>query len=301
MIIYILLFVIIISLLKKNNNEKFDDLREIKSEDYSFKDKIINQESIYDQTNISNIDIGYDKNTIYDKLVDIFTDKEQNINQCVYDKKPDHIRELETVFRLISVPHIVFNRASRTVSKECYKKDTNNKLLPIAQSVIDILNEKLNKTCIITSITNIEKLKTEEQTQISFIAQMNYPMINKTNQPLFKNISVHIIIIKKELLQDDIFAPNRYDTSKFVIKSMKLIDINNTKGTFKPKKYDNNHLNYNDLLKQNCNNVITSDEYVNKEMIRNRKKHEHEMDFRNIIIEDDNYLNNYMIPEKICN
>ena len=39
---------------------------------------------------------------------------------------------------------------------------------------------------------------------------------------------------------------------------------------------------------------------VDNVMINTRKRHEHEMDFRNIIIEDDNYLNDYMKPDKYC-
>jgi len=45
---------------------------------------------------------------------------------------------------------------------------------------------------------------------------------------------------------------------------------------------------------------ITSNEYIEDVMIQNIKKHDAEVDFRNINLEDDNYLNNYMHPETNC-
>ena len=168
-----------------------------------------------------------------------------------------------------------------------------------ASSISDVFNEKLNKTCIITDLQNIEILETEEQKQYTFNAFLNYRTQDKENYPTIKNIQVNIVAIRRRLLKDDIFAPNRYDTTKFVIKEMRLIDSVKTPHVVETvNKYEQDYYSFKKLMTEPGD--FTNDDDIDNEMIRNRKKHEHEMDFRNIIIEDDNYLNDYMVPEKVC-
>lgn len=268
----------------------------------------IQMSSIY-----NNIDTSlYPKDTSYDKLVDIFTTQENKYYNCDQadnigrfgktDGKGDMLenwqRELNMVFRLISVPLYVFNRESIPVTRYFTETDKDNTLAPLAQSVVDVLNEKLNKTTIITDIRNIEVLTTEDQKQYTFILFLNYPTINKENYPVFKNIKVKVVLIRRRLIKDDIFAPNRYDTTKFAIKKMRLVDSKNIATIPKIKKGEENYYSFKKLMTES--GKFTNSKYIDDEMIRNRKKHEHEMDFRNIIIEDDNYLNDYMVPEKYC-
>ena len=241
----------------------------------------------------------YQKDTIYDKLVDIFTKKENQYNDCTNNAElEDWQREINMTFKLITTHNIIFNRDSIPVIRYFQEIDKDNTLLPIAQSAIDIFNEKANKTSIITDIKNIETLETEDQIQYTFDLFLNYPTIDKNNVPIFKNIRVKVILIKRRLIQDDIFAPNRYDTTKFLIKHMELINHKEIDTKPEIKKGEKDYYSFKKLMTET--GEFTDDKYIDKEMIRNRKKHEHEMDFRNIIIEDDNYLNNYMNPDKLC-
>jgi hypothetical protein len=257
---------------------------------------------IYDRLAVN---ASYDTDTIYDKLINVFSKQENEYYNCENADKEDqedYIRELNMVFRLIAVPTIVFNRGSLPISKDSYKKDVNNKLLPIAQSAIDVFNEKLNKTCIITDLRDITVLTTEEEKQYTFNVYLNFPTINQENHPIFKNLKIKMVLVRRRLIKDDIFTPNRYDTTKFVIKEMKLLNaanINSQDKELNPiNKYDENYYSYDTLLREDGQYMTEQD--IEKEMLRNRKKHEHEMDFRNITIEDDNYLNDYMIPHKAC-
>lgn len=248
----------------------------------------------------------YPKDTVYDKLVDIFTKKKNKYHGCsdlpgmeAYDEKmEDWERDIKMTFKLISIPLYIFNRESLPSTRYYQETDKDNTLLPLAQAATDILNEKANKTSIITDIRNIEVLTTEDQKQYTFDLYLNYPTVGKDNMPIFKNIKVKTILLRRRLLKDDIFAPNRYDSTKFVIKYMELIDSTNINTIPKIKKNEQDYYSFNKLMTESGD--FTSDQYIDEEMIRNRKKHEHEMDFRNITIEDDNYLNDYMIPEKNC-
>lgn len=242
----------------------------------------------------------YPTNTIYDKLVDIFTQKENKYYQCPTDKKnlEDWERDLNMTLKLIQVPLIVFNRESIPTTRHFQKTDTDNTMLPLAQSAIDILNEKANKTSQITDIQDIEVLTTEEQKQYTFNVFINYPTVDNRNYPVFKNLKLKVVLVRRRLIKDDIFAPNAYDSTKFVIKSMVLIDSKDIETIPNINKGDYDYYSFKNLMTNP--GEILSDEYIDKEMLRNRRKHEHEMDFRNIIIEDDNYLNDYMVPEKNC-
>jgi hypothetical protein len=201
-------------------------------------------------------------------------------------------------FKLVATPNMIFNRESIPVTRYFQEMDEDNTLLPLAQSAVDILNEKSNKTSVITDIKDIEVLTTEDQKQYTFYLFLNYPTINDKNVPVFKNIQVKVVLIRRRLLKDDIFAPNRYDTTKFVVKSMELVDHVDVETVPKIKKGDKNYYSFRKLMTET--GEFTDDKYIDKEMIKNRRKHEHEMDFRNIIIEDDNYLNDYMNPNKLC-
>lgn len=249
----------------------------------------------------------YQKDTIYDKLVDIFTTKEDQYQNCAKsDPMPnvrnteleDWERDIKMTFKLVSVPNMIFNRESIPVTRHFQKTDEDNTLLPLAQSAVDILNEKSNKTSIITDIKDIEVLTTEDQKQYTFYLFLNYPTVNDYNVPVFKNIKVKVVLVRRRLLKDDIFAPNRYDTTKFVVKSMELLNYTNVDTIPQIKKGENDYYSFKKLMTET--GEFTDDKYIDKEMIRNRIKHEHEMDFRNIIIEDDNYLNDYMNPNKLC-
>lgn len=254
--------------------------------------------SIYENPLVNN---SYDTDTIYDKLVDVFSKQENkfyNCEQAYVETQENYIKELNMVFKLVAVPLIVFNREVKPVTRDFLKTDENNKLLPIAQSAIDVFNEKLNKTCIITDIQDIEILTSEEQKQFTFFIYINYPTVNKDNYPIIKNLKIKMVLIRRRLIKDDIFAPNKYDTSKFVIKEMKLIDSTNIKNNFKIQDTFDKYYDYDQLMRET--GEFTNENLIDTEMLRNRKKHEHEMDFRNIMIEDDNYLNDYMIPHKAC-
>lgn len=254
--------------------------------------------SIYENPLVNN---SYDTDTIYDKLVDVFSKQENkfyNCEQAYVETQENYIKELNMVFKLVTVPLIVFNREVKPVTRDFLKTDENNKLLPIAQSAIDVFNEKLNKTCIITDIQDIEILTSEEQKQFTFFIYINYPTVNKDNYPIIKNLKIKMVLIRRRLIKDDIFAPNKYDTSKFVIKEMKLIDSTNIKNNFKIQDTLDKYYDYDQLMRET--GEFTNENLIDSEMLRNRKKHEHEMDFRNIMIEDDNYLNDYMIPHKAC-
>ena len=127
----------------------------------------------------------YQKDTIYDKLVDIFTKKENQYNDCTNNAElEDWQREINMTFKLITTHNIIFNRDSIPVIRYFQEIDKDNTLLPIAQSAIDIFNEKANKTSIITDIKNIETLETEDQIQYTFDLFLNYPTIDKNNVPL---------------------------------------------------------------------------------------------------------------------
>ena len=114
----------------------------------------------------NNIDTNmYDKNTSYDKLVALF-------NKPIEEKKCDiktnniqemkDIKDLKKILKLLSTHLYIFNRESLPVTREFYENYKNNgTILQINQSAIDLLNEKINKTCTITDIKNIEILKTE--------------------------------------------------------------------------------------------------------------------------------------------
>ena len=146
----------------------------------------IETDSIYDRLRV---DASYDTDTIYDKLIDVFSKQENEYYNCAQADKEDqedYIRELNMVFRLVAVPLIVFNRSSRPITKDFMKTDVNNKLLPIAQSAIDVFNEKLNKTCIITDLKDILIETTEEEKQYTFTIYLNFPTINKENYPIIK-------------------------------------------------------------------------------------------------------------------
>ena len=256
----------------------------------------INTDNIF-----NNIDTTlYPRDTVYDKLIDIFQNNNSKYTNCpnenkVKDKK--WISELKEHLKLISNNNVLFNRERLSVSISYKDKDSDNTLLPIAQSVVDIINERVNLTSILTDIKDIEYLTTEDQQQNTFNIFINYPIVNKINNPFFKNVQIKVVLVKRRLLQDEIFAPNMYDSTKFQIKSLEIIniiDVDVKTGVDNP----NDYYSFKKLMTEN--GEMTSRDYLNKEMIKTRKKHEHEMDFRNIIIEDDNYLNDYMIPAQIC-
>lgn len=263
----------------------------------------IKLDNIYGETGIDTS--LYQKDTIYDKLVNIFNTKEKQFHDCDqaepnlrFNQLEDWEKNLSMSIKLITTPLIVFNRESLPVVRQFKKIDSDNTLLPIAQSTVDILNEKTNKTSIITDIKDIEILTTEDQIQYTFYLFLNYPTINNKNIPIVKNIKIKVVLVKRRILKDDIFAPNRYDSSKFAITSMKLINYADINTIPKIKKGDHDYYSFKKLMTEK--GEFTDEKYIDDEMIRNRRKHEHEMDFRNIIIEDDNYLNDYMNPDKIC-
>lgn len=285
-IIFFLLFLFIIYNL--NNKETKEQYKKIKND--------INTDNIF-----NNIDTTlYPRDTVYDKLIDIFQNNNSKYTNCpnenkVKDKK--WISELKEHLKLISNNNVLFNREKLPVSISYKDKDSDNSLLPIAQSVVDIINERVNLTSILTDIRDIEYLTTEDQQQNTFNIFINYPVVNKINNPIFKNVQIKVVLVKRRLLQDEIFAPNMYDSTKFQIKSLEIkniIDVDVKTGVDNP----NDYYSFKKLMTEN--GEMTSRDYLNKEMIKTRKKHEHEMDFRNIIIEDDNYLNDYMIPAQIC-
>ena len=285
-IIFFLLFLFIIyNLNKKETKEQY---KKIKND--------INTDNIF-----NNIDTTlYPRDTVYDKLIDIFQNKNLTYNDCPNENKVKDqkwISELKDNLNLISNNNVLFNREKLPVSITYREKDTDNTLLPIAQSVVDIINERVNLTSILTDIKDIEYLTTEDQQQNTFNIFINYPVVNKINNPIFKNVQIKVVLVKRRLLQDEFFAPNMYDSTKFQIKSLEIkniIDVDVKTGVDNPDDY----YSFKKLMTEN--GEMTSRDYLNKEMIKTRKKHEHEMDFRNIIIEDDNYLNDYMIPAQIC-
>lgn len=285
-IIFFLLFLFIIYNL--NNKETKEQYKKIKN--------YINTDNIF-----NNIDTTlYPRDTVYDKLIDIFQNKNLTYNDCPNENKVKDekwISKLKDNLKLISNNNVLFNREKLPVSITYRKKDTDNTLLPIAQSVVDIINERVNLTSILTDIRDIEYLTTEDQQQNTLNIFINYPVVNKINNPIFKNVQIKVVLVKRRLLQDEIFAPNMYDSTKFQIKSLEIInviDVDVKTGVDNP----NDYYSFKKLMTEN--GEMTSKDYINKEMIKTRKKHEYEMDFRNIIIEDDNYLNDYMIPAQIC-
>ena len=284
-IIFFLLFLFIIYNL--NKTETKEQYKKIKND--------IKTENIFNHIDTT----LYPKDTVYDKLIDIFQNNATYTNCPNENKVKDEkwIIELKNNLKLISNKNVLFNREKLPVSITYREKDTDNTLLPLAQSVVDIINERVNLTSILTDIKDIEYLTTEDQQQNTFNIFINYPVVNKINNPIFKNIQIKVILVKKRLLQDEIFAPNMYDSTKFQIKSLEIkniIDVDVKTGVDNPDDY----YSFKKLMTEN--GEMTSRDYLNKEMIKTRKKHEHEMDFRNIIIEDDNYLNDYMIPAQIC-
>ena len=285
-IIFFLLFLFIIYNL--NNKETKEQYKKIKN--------YINTDNIF-----NNIDTTlYPRDTVYDKLIDIFQNNNSKYTNCPNENKVKDqkwISELKEHLKLISNNNVLFNRERLPVSISYKDKDSDNTLLPIAQSVVDIINERVNLTSILTDIRDIEYLTTEDQQQNTFNIFINYPVVNKINNPIFKNVQIKVVLVKRRLLQDEIFAPNMYDSTKFQIKSLEIIniiDVDVKTGVDNP----NDYYSFKKLMTEN--GEMTSRDYLNKEMIKTRKKHEHEMDFRNIIIEDDNYLNDYMIPAQIC-
>jgi len=285
-IIFFLLFLFIIYNL--NNKETKEQYKKIKND--------INTDNIF-----NNIDTTlYPRDTVYDKLIDIFQNNNSKYTNCPNENKVKDqkwIYELKEHLKLISNNNVLFNREKLPVSISYKDKDSDNSLLPIAQSVVDIINERVNLTSILTDIRDIEYLTTEDQQQNTFNIFINYPVVNKINNPIFKNVQIKVVLVKRRLLQDEIFAPNMYDSTKFQIKSLEIIniiDVDVKTGVDNP----NDYYSFKKLMTEN--GEMTSRDYLNKEMIKTRKKHEHEMDFRNIIIEDDNYLNDYMIPAQIC-
>jgi hypothetical protein len=285
-IIFFLLFLFIIYNL--NNKETKEQYKKIKND--------INTDNIF-----NNIDTTlYPRDTVYDKLIDIFQNNNSKYTNCPNENKVKDqkwISELKEHLKLISNNNVLFNRERLSVSISYKDKDSDNSLLPIAQSVVDIINERVNLTSILTDIRDIEYLTTEDQQQNTFNIFINYPVVNKINNPIFKNVQIKVVLVKRRLLQDEIFAPNMYDSTKFQIKSLEIIniiDVDVKTGVDNP----NDYYSFKKLMTEN--GEMTSRDYLNKEMIKTRKKHEHEMDFRNIIIEDDNYLNDYMIPAQIC-
>jgi hypothetical protein len=289
-IIFFLLFIFI--LYKINKITKIQQTKQTEQ----YKKININTDSIYNNINTT----LYPKDTSYDKLIDSFQNKKSNYKNCKNEKNDKNqiwLSELKLNLSLISNKNAIFNRENLPVSITTRDTDTDNTLLPIAQAVVDIINEKVNLTSILTDIKNIEYLTTEDQQQNSFHLYINYPILNKINNPIFKNIQIKVVLIKRRIIQDEIFAPNMYDSTKFQIKSLEYINHNN----INVKTNINNPNNYYSFQKlMTENGEMTNDEYINKEMIKTRKKHEHEMDFRNILIEDNNYLNDYMIPKNIC-
>lgn len=285
-IIFFLLFLFIIYNL--NNKETKEQYKKIKND--------INTDNIF-----NNIDTTlYPRDTVYDKLIDIFQNNNSKYTNCHNENKVKDVKwisELKDNLKLISNNNVLFNREKLPVSISYKDKDSDNSLLPIAQSVVDIINERVNLTSILTDIRDIEYLTTEDQQQNTFNIFINYPVVNKINNPIFKNVQIKVVLVKRRLLQDEIFAPNMYDSTKFQIKSLEIkniIDVDVKTGVDNP----NDYYSFKKLMTEN--GEMTSRDYLNKEMIKTRKKHEHEMDFRNIIIEDDNYLNDYMIPAQIC-
>jgi hypothetical protein len=240
----------------------------------------------------NNIDTNmYDKNTSYDKLVAIFNKPSEN-NNC--DIEIDELKDLKKILKLLSSHLYIFNREVLPVSREFYENYKNNgSILQINQSAIDILNEKINKTCTITDIKNIEILKTENQTQYTSDVYINYHYMDKNNMAKINNLLLKIILIKRNILKDNIFAPNRYDSSKFGIKEISLIDSKNVNN--KPEII-NNENNYYDFNNLKYRNEIMNSNIIDAEMIKTRNNHAREMNFRNIVIEDNNYLNDYIFP-----
>jgi hypothetical protein len=236
----------------------------------------------------------YDKNTSYDKLVKIFN-KPMEDKKCDTNIENNDIQDLKKILKLLSTHLYIFNRESLPVTREFYENYKNNgSILQINQSAIDILNEKINKTCTITDIKNIEILKTENQTQYTSNVYINYPYMDNHNMAKINNLQLKIVLVKINILKDNIFAPNRYDSSKFGIKDISLIDSTEIKNNPEIVETSDNYYDFNNLKYRND---IMDSNIVDAEMIRNRTNHAKEMNFRNIIIEDNNYLNDYMTPE----
>lgn len=195
-IIFFLLFLFIIY--KLNNIDTKEQYKKIKN--------CVNTENIFNKINTT----LYPRDTSYDKLVDLFQNKKVKYKNCSNENKDmdeKWLSDMKLNLKLLSINEALFNREKLPVSVSVKNKDSDNTLLPLAQAVVDIINEKNNITSILTDIRDIQYLTTEDQQQNTFSIYINFPTVNKINNPVFKNVQLKVVLIKKRLLQDQIFAP----------------------------------------------------------------------------------------------
>lgn len=251
-----------------------------------------NMDSVYNNL-ASDMHAKFETNTNYDELIDIFKSKNKKCPDTIYTSTCSvteniDLMELYTMLDILSVKNIEFNRENQPVEKYVAPTDADNKLLPIAQSVIDIITERVGRTGMITDITNIEILTSENQKQFTFLLHFNYPVITVNNVPKLINLIMRVVMIRRKTMRDDVFRSYKYDTSKFITKELKIIDKQDIKDTTEPIDHmkDNIHngeyFSYNGLLDDN----VIDDKTINRLLLDTRKKHEREMDYRNIYIEE---------------